>query len=167
MLELVDAVVGGLEELGCNLFANFVFGSLTILFALLALGDATGNETIKLLAGWEGIVDDEGDEIPYSATSKAQLLNVPMMAGAIIESYFDSVVGNFASPWSPGTAPAGPVRRGRPARRCQLVLSGTLNSAILAMTSAMAPNTSQAATAMPTASIWRSTRIVRRSSRRI
>ena len=47
----------------------------------------------EVLAGWEGIVDDEGDEIPYSATSKAQLLNVPMMAGAIIESYFDSVVG--------------------------------------------------------------------------
>lgn len=47
----------------------------------------------EVLAGWEGIVDDEGDEISYSATSKAQLLNVPMMAGAIIESYFDSVVG--------------------------------------------------------------------------
>lgn len=32
-----------------------VFGSLTVLFALLALGDATGNEAITHLAGWEGL----------------------------------------------------------------------------------------------------------------
>jgi succinate-acetate transporter protein len=32
-----------------------VFGSLTILFALLAAGDFTGNETITRIAGWEGI----------------------------------------------------------------------------------------------------------------
>ena len=35
---------------------QFVFGSLTILFFLLAAGDATGNATIKYLAGYEGIV---------------------------------------------------------------------------------------------------------------
>lgn len=32
-----------------------VFGSLTVLFALLAIGDATGNETITHIAGWEGL----------------------------------------------------------------------------------------------------------------
>ena len=32
-----------------------VFGSLTILFMLLALGDFTGNATILKLAGFEGI----------------------------------------------------------------------------------------------------------------
>lgn len=32
-----------------------VFGSLTALFALLALGDATGIETITKLAGWVGL----------------------------------------------------------------------------------------------------------------
>lgn len=35
---------------------QFVFGSLTILFFLLALGDATGNEDIKHIAGIEGII---------------------------------------------------------------------------------------------------------------
>jgi succinate-acetate transporter protein len=35
---------------------QFVFGSLTILFALLAIGDATGNGDIKHLAGYEGII---------------------------------------------------------------------------------------------------------------
>jgi len=35
---------------------QFVFASLTILFFLLAIGDATGNATIKTFTGFEGIV---------------------------------------------------------------------------------------------------------------
>lgn len=35
---------------------QFVFASLTILFFLLAIGDATGNAAIKTFAGYEGIV---------------------------------------------------------------------------------------------------------------
>jgi len=35
---------------------QFVFGSLTILFFLLAAGDATGNETLGIIAGYEGII---------------------------------------------------------------------------------------------------------------
>jgi succinate-acetate transporter protein len=39
-----------------NRALQFVFASLTILFALLAIGDATGNSSIKHLAGYEGII---------------------------------------------------------------------------------------------------------------
>ena len=39
-----------------NKALQFVFGSLTILFILLAVGDATGNTSIKHLAGYEGII---------------------------------------------------------------------------------------------------------------
>jgi succinate-acetate transporter protein len=35
---------------------QFVFATLTVLFFLLALGDYTGNSTIKHVAGYEGIV---------------------------------------------------------------------------------------------------------------
>jgi len=35
---------------------QFVFGSLTLLFFLLALGDATGSTVIKHIAGYEGII---------------------------------------------------------------------------------------------------------------
>ena len=35
---------------------QFVFASLTILFFLLAIGDATHSETIKHIAGYEGII---------------------------------------------------------------------------------------------------------------
>ncbi len=39
-----------------NRALQFVFASLTILFILLAVGDSTGNESIKHLAGYEGII---------------------------------------------------------------------------------------------------------------
>ena len=38
-----------------NKATQVVFGSLTILFILLALGDFTGNHTITMVAGFEGI----------------------------------------------------------------------------------------------------------------
>jgi len=39
-----------------NGILQFIFGSLTILFILLAVGDWTGNASIKMLAGFEGII---------------------------------------------------------------------------------------------------------------
>ncbi|MDD2999355.1 MAG: acetate uptake transporter [Candidatus Riflebacteria bacterium] len=50
---------------------QFVFGSLTVLFFMLAIGDATGNETFKHITGYEGIV------CGFSAiyTGMAQVLN--------------------------------------------------------------------------------------------
>jgi len=48
-----------------------VFGSLTVLFALLALGDALDNETITHIAGWEGLFC--GGAAIY--TGLAQVLN--------------------------------------------------------------------------------------------
>ena len=38
-----------------NKATQVVFGSLTVLFMLLALGDFTGNHTITMIAGFEGI----------------------------------------------------------------------------------------------------------------
>lgn len=38
-----------------NRALQVVFGSLTVLFFLLAAGDATGNHIIKIIAGYEGI----------------------------------------------------------------------------------------------------------------
>jgi len=42
--------------LRANRVLQLVFGTLTILFFLLAIGDATGNATITTIAGYEGIV---------------------------------------------------------------------------------------------------------------
>ncbi|MCL5098943.1 MAG: acetate uptake transporter [Candidatus Omnitrophica bacterium] len=39
-----------------NFALQFVFGSLTVLFFLLAIGDATGNPGLKAFSGFEGII---------------------------------------------------------------------------------------------------------------
>jgi hypothetical protein len=50
----------------------------------------------EVLAGWAGVVDGDGDEVPFSEAGKAELLNVPGLAGSIIEAYFESVQGKKA-----------------------------------------------------------------------
>jgi hypothetical protein len=50
---------------------QFVFGSLTVLFFLLAIGDITGSALIKTIAGYEGIIC--GASAIY--TGIAQILN--------------------------------------------------------------------------------------------
>ena len=54
-----------------NRALQFIFGSLALLFFLLALGDATGNVIIKQIAGYEGIIC--GLSAIYTAL--AQVLN--------------------------------------------------------------------------------------------
>src|SRR5271157_2495657 len=54
-----------------NRALQVVFGTLTVLFALLAVGDATGNEAISKFAGWEGLLC--GASAVY--TGLAQVLN--------------------------------------------------------------------------------------------
>lgn len=54
-----------------NRGTQVVFLSLTILFLLLALGDFTGNHTIKIIAGYEGIFC--GASAVYAAL--AQIIN--------------------------------------------------------------------------------------------
>ena len=54
-----------------NRALQFIFGSLAVLFFLLALGDATGNTTITTIAGYEGIIC--GLSAIYTAL--AQVLN--------------------------------------------------------------------------------------------
>jgi succinate-acetate transporter protein len=45
--------IGTLKQTRAN---QVVFGTLFILFFLLAAADFTGSETIKIIAGWEGII---------------------------------------------------------------------------------------------------------------
>ena len=47
----------------------------------------------EVLVGWSGVTDDEGKEVPFSQKSMAELLEVPMLAGAIVMAYFESLNG--------------------------------------------------------------------------
>jgi len=60
-----------LATLKQNVALQLVFGSLTLLFILLAIGDYTGNASIKSFAGYEGILC--GSIAIYTAI--AQVLN--------------------------------------------------------------------------------------------
>ncbi len=46
----------------------------------------------EILLGWEDVTDGDGEPVPFSKAAKAQLLEVPMLASAIIEAYFESLV---------------------------------------------------------------------------
>jgi succinate-acetate transporter protein len=54
-----------------NRALQFIFGSLVILFWLLALGHITGNRTIGVIAGFEGIICG----LSAFYTSIAEILN--------------------------------------------------------------------------------------------
>jgi hypothetical protein len=45
----------------------------------------------EVLVGWSGILDEDGEEVPYSETNKAILLEVPLMAASLVQAYFASL----------------------------------------------------------------------------
>ena len=47
----------------------------------------------EILVGWSGINDNDGKELPFSQKALAQLLDVPMLAGAIATTYLESHQG--------------------------------------------------------------------------
>jgi len=55
-------------------------------------GDLTDDELCdQVLVGWGGIQDGKGGEVPFSEKAKADLLNVPLVAAAVVSSWLDSL----------------------------------------------------------------------------
>lgn len=46
----------------------------------------------EVLVGWEGIQDENGEELLFSEQVKSELLEVPMLSATIVEAYFSSLV---------------------------------------------------------------------------
>lgn len=46
----------------------------------------------ELLTGWAGITDD-GNDIPYSEKTKAELLDMPLVAASIVKAWMESLAG--------------------------------------------------------------------------
>jgi len=64
------------------------------LIELVASGDLTDVDVVKeVLVGWDGIEDDEGNELKFSQSKLKQLLDVPMVATAIGTAFFESYTG--------------------------------------------------------------------------
>lgn len=45
----------------------------------------------EILAGWNGVVDDNGEAIPFTEAALNQLLEIPTVAGQIIRAWFNSM----------------------------------------------------------------------------
>jgi hypothetical protein len=45
----------------------------------------------EILAGWSGVVDDDGKEVPFSDGTLSQLLEIPTVAGQIVRAWFESL----------------------------------------------------------------------------
>ena len=47
----------------------------------------------EVLVGWAGVTGDDAQEIPYSVEAARRLLEVPLVAGAIVQAFFASLTG--------------------------------------------------------------------------
>jgi len=45
----------------------------------------------EIIAGWDGVVDDSGKPIPFSEAALGQLLEIPTVAGQIVQAWFESL----------------------------------------------------------------------------
>lgn len=61
---------------------------------LVSSGEVTDIDVAReVLVGWSGIKDDNGEDVPFSDEALEQLLDVPMLASAIVVKYFESLQG--------------------------------------------------------------------------
>lgn len=60
-----------------------------------AIGKSTitdGDLAREVIVGWSGITDENG-AVPYSEAARDQLLDIPLVAGAIVMAMFNSITG--------------------------------------------------------------------------
>jgi hypothetical protein len=59
-------------------------------------GDTTEVDVCReVLIGWEGITDDQGEPEAFSQSKLNQLLEIPLVANAIGEAFFESMFGRL------------------------------------------------------------------------
>lgn len=47
----------------------------------------------RLLVGWKGVQDADGQDVPFSETLRDQVLDIPGVATAVVVSFVDSLSG--------------------------------------------------------------------------
>jgi len=47
----------------------------------------------EVITGWKGVTDSKGVDVPYSNEALGKLLDVPLVAGAIVQAFFASLTG--------------------------------------------------------------------------
>lgn len=56
--------------------------------------DITDSElAAEVLCGWGGVQDGSGDDVPFSERARDQLLDVPLVAAAVVMAWLSSLTG--------------------------------------------------------------------------
>ena len=45
----------------------------------------------KVLVGWKGVQDEDGEELPFSEESKAAVFDVPQVVPALVRTFYGSI----------------------------------------------------------------------------
>lgn len=57
-------------------------------------GETTDTDLAReVLVGWEGVTDGNGDALPFTERSRDQLLDIPLVAAAVVISWLGSLSG--------------------------------------------------------------------------
>jgi hypothetical protein len=47
----------------------------------------------EVLVGWSGVTDGDGKDVPFSQKALDQMLDIPLLATAVVMAYFESLQG--------------------------------------------------------------------------
>ena len=62
--------------------------------SMIERSEVTDTELAReVLAGWEGVNDGNGEPVPFTERSRDQLLDVPLVASAVVFAWLGSLTG--------------------------------------------------------------------------
>tara|TARA_B100001939_G_scaffold333897_1_gene334319 strand:- start:687 stop:1031 length:345 start_codon:yes stop_codon:yes gene_type:complete len=71
-------------------FKDLTQSRMDDIFQLSNDGNLSATEIAReIVVGWAGIEDDDGSELPFSIAGRDMLLDVPLMAATIVETYLE------------------------------------------------------------------------------
>ncbi len=89
----VDVPVDGGRTRPATFDCEFRLGDQDWLDALVA---DTGDDMTflqRVVAGWSGVQDADGEDLPYSESACAQMVGIPYVRAAMLRAFWDAVTG--------------------------------------------------------------------------
>lgn len=75
-------------------FSRVPASRITEIKEAITKGEVTDTDLAKeVMIGWDGITDDNGNAVPFSERSRDQLLEVQLVAGAVVLAWLGSLSG--------------------------------------------------------------------------